>query len=471
MIQKQKGCNDIYGREAKVWKYVESVIDATMEKYNYNYIRTPLFEASELFHRGIGESTDIVTKETYDFEDRGGRNITLRPEGTAGVVRSYIENKMYGDPTQPVKVYYNGTMYRYERPQSGRDRELTQFGMEVLGSDDPLSDAEVISLAVNIYKMLGLKEIKVNINSLGDKESRDNYRKALVDYFKPHMSELCEDCNARIDKNPLRILDCKVDSENELLKNAPKTLDYLTDESRDRFEKVQDYLDILGVKYEINPNIVRGLDYYNHTVFEIEAKVEGFGSNNVLGGGGRYNGLVSQLDGPETPCIGFACGVGRLVKALELENVKLPIVDSVDLFLMYVNDDEKKYAAYLSQELRMAGFIVDTEYVGRGIKGQFKQADRLNSKFIAVLNSDDLNNNEIKIKNNKTKEEDIISLDALIYYLDEKLNTEYDEEEYDGEDCNCGGHCECDENHECNCEDHEHKHEHEHKCCGHCHHE
>lgn len=471
MIQKQKGCNDIYGREAKVWKYVESVIDATMEKYNYNYIRTPLFEASELFHRGIGESTDIVTKETYDFEDRGGRNITLRPEGTAGVVRSYIENKMYGDPTQPVKVYYNGTMYRYERPQSGRDRELTQFGMEVLGSDDPLSDAEVISLAVNIYKMLGLKEIKVNINSLGDKESRDNYRKALVDYFKPHMSELCEDCNARIDKNPLRILDCKVDSENELLKNAPKTLDYLNDESRDRFEKVQDYLDILGVKYEINPNIVRGLDYYNHTVFEIEAKVEGFGSNNVLGGGGRYNGLVSQLDGPETPCIGFACGVGRLVKALELENVKLPIVDSVDLFLMYVNDDEKKYAAYLSQELRMAGFIVDTEYVGRGIKGQFKQADRLNSKFIAVLNSDDLNNNEIKIKNNKTKEEDIISLDALIYYLDEKLNTEYDEEEYDDEDCNCGGHCECGENHECNCEDHEHKHEHEHKCCGHCHHE
>ena len=368
MIKRQKGCNDIYGREAKIWKYVESVIDATMEKYNYNYIRTPIFEATDLFHRGIGDTTDIVTKESYDFTDKGNRNITLRPEGTAGVVRSYIENKMYALPTQPVKVYYNGTMYRYERPQSGRDRELTQFGVEVLGSNDPLSDAEVISLAVNIYKMLGLKELKVNINSLGDKTSRDNYRQALIDYFRPHISTLCEDCQTRFEKNPLRILDCKVDSDNPILKNAPKTLDYLNDESRDHFEKVCDYLDILGIKYEINPNIVRGLDYYNHTVFEIEAKVEGFGSNNVIGAGGRYNGLVDQLDGPETPCVGFASGIGRLVMALELEKVKLPIVEDIDLFLMYVNEDEKKYAAYLSQELRMAGFIVDTEYTNRGLK-------------------------------------------------------------------------------------------------------
>ena len=458
MIQRQKGCNDITGREAKVWKYVESVIDAAMEKYNYNYIRTPLFEATELFHRGIGDSTDIVTKETYDFVDRGGRDITLRPEGTAGVVRSYIENKMYGDP-QPIKVYYNGTMYRYERPQSGRDRELTQFGMEVLGSDDPMTDAEVISLAVNIYQMLGLKEIKVNINSLGDKESRDNYRQALIDYFKPHMSELCEDCNERIDKNPLRILDCKVDADKDIMKNAPKTIDYLNEDSKNRFETVKEYLDILGVKYEVNPNIVRGLDYYNHTVFEIEAKVEGFGSNNVLGGGGRYNGLVSQLDGPETPCIGFACGVGRLVKALELEEVKMPIVDDIDLFLMYVNEEEKKYAVYLSQELRMAGFIVDTEYTGRSLKAQFKQADRLKAKFTAVLNSEDLNNNEIKIKNQATGEEEIISLDVLIYYLDEKLNTgdEFGDCGCGDEDCDCGDDCHCD-------------HDHEHSCgCGHCH--
>ena len=450
MIQRQKGCNDITGREAKIWKYVDSIVDAMMEKYNYNYIRTPIIEATELFHRGIGESTDIVTKESYDFQDKGGRNITLRPEGTAGVVRSYIENKMYGDPIQPVKVYYNGTMYRYERPQSGRDRELTQFGMEILGSDDPLSDAEIISLAVNIYKMLGLKEIKVNINSLGDNESRLSYRKALIEYFKPHMNELCEDCKERLEKNPLRILDCKVDKENEILKKAPRTLDYLNEESRDRFEKVQEFLDVMQIPYEINSSIVRGLDYYNHTVFEIEAKVEGFGTNNVLGGGGRYNGLVNQLDGPETPCVGFACGLGRLVKALELEKVELPIVEDIDLFLMYVNDEEKKYAAYLSQELRLAGYIVDTEYIGRGLKGQFKQADRLNAKFICVLNSEDLNNNEVKIKNNITKEEEIISLDVLIYYLDEQLmNITNEEMEENG--C-CG-----------------HHHKEEHECCGHGH--
>lgn len=450
MIQRQKGCIDLYGREAKIWKYVESVIDATMEKYNYNYIRTPIFEATELFHRGVGETTDIVTKESYDFVDKGDRKITLRPEGTAGVVRSYIENKMYGDPNQPVKVYYNGTMYRYERPQSGRDRELTQFGMEILGSDDPLSDAEIISAAVNVYKMLGLKEIKVNLNTLGDTESRNNYREALINYFRPHIDELCEDCMDRLEKNPLRILDCKVDSDNPLLLNAPTTLDYLNDESRDRFEKVQEYLDIMQIKYEINPRIVRGLDYYNHTVFEIEAKVEGFGSNNVIGAGGRYNGLVNQLGGPETPCVGFASGIGRLVMALELEEVKLPIVEDVDLFLMYVNEDEKKYAAYLIQELRLAGFIVETEYTGRNLKGQFKQADRLGAKFLAILNSEDLNNNEVKIKNNKTKEEEVISLDVLIYYLDEKLNC--GEEEYEDE-CSCGGECQ----HECSCHECHHE--------------
>ena len=449
MIQRPKGTNDIYGKEAKVWKYVETVIDQVMEKYNYNYIRTPIFESSELFHRGIGETTDIVTKETYDFVDRGDRHLSLRPEGTAGVCRSYIENKMYGDATQPVKVYYNGTMYRYERPQSGRDRELTQFGMEILGSDDPLSDAEIISAAVNLYKLLGLKEIKVNINSLGDSSSRNTYREALIEYFRPHIDEFCDDCKERFMKNPLRILDCKVDADNEILKNAPKTIDYLNEESKERFDKVKDYVDIMQIDYEVNPSIVRGLDYYNHTVFEIEAKVAGFGSNNVIGAGGRYNNLVKDLGGPETPCIGFASGIGRLVMALELEEVKLPIVDSVDLFLMYVNEDEKKYAVYLAQELRMAGFIVETEYTNRGLKGQFKQADRLNSKFIAILNSEDLNNNEIKIKNNQTKEEEIISLDVLIYYLDEKLTTDSDDC-----DCGCGHECTGECNHDgCNCDE------------------
>lgn len=450
MIQRQKGCNDIYGREAKIWKYVDQVIDALMEKYNFNYIRTPIFEATELFHRGVGETTDIVSKESYDFEDKGGRKITLRPEGTAGVVRCYIENKMYGDANQPVKVYYNGTMYRYERPQSGRDRELTQFGVEVLGSDDPLIDAEVISIPVNIFKMLGLKGIKVNINTLGDKESRDKYREVLIEYFKPHINDLCEDCKKRLETNPLRILDCKVDKDLDIMKNAPKTIDYLNEESLNRFNKVKEYLDSLQIDYEVNPNIVRGLDYYNHTVFEIEASVEGFGANNVLAAGGRYNGLVSNLGGPKTCGVGFACGIGRLILALDKEEIILPISDKIDAFIMYVNDEEKKEAIKLCQELRVNGFKVDTEYTSRSLKGQFKQADRLNSKLLIILNSDDLKNNEVKVKNNKTKSEELINLDYLIYYLDEQLSDEeYNFEDYD---CDCGNNCTCNHHeHECDC--------------------
>lgn len=424
MITKPKGCHDIYGTEAKKWQYVNQVIEAMMEKYHYDYLRTPIFESSELFHRGVGEGTDIVTKETYDFKDRGKRDMTLRPEGTAGVVRWYVENKMYGGSCQPVKVYYHGTMYRYERPQSGRDRELTQFGVEVLGSDDPIVDCEVISIPVNLFRLLGLKEIKVNINSLGDKESRDRYREALVSYFTPHIHELCEDCRERLHKNPLRILDCKVDKENDILKNAPKTLDYLNETSKKRFDQVLTYLGAMGIPYEIDTRLVRGLDYYNHTVFEIEAKVEGFGAQNILCGGGRYNGLVQELDGPETPGMGFALGMGRLMMALDKENISLPIKDHVELFILYVNEEEKCYAMYLAQELRMNGFIVETEYQGRGLKGQFKQADRLHAKYLLLLNSEDLKENLVTIKNNETKEEDKIDLDYLIYYLDEHLESE-----------------------------------------------
>lgn len=441
MITKPKGTKDIYGSEAKKWQYVSKVIDEVMEKYNYKFIRVPVFESSELFHRGVGETTDIVTKETYDFIDRGGRNMTLRPEGTAGVVRSYIENKMYGEVSQPIKFYYNMPMYRYERPQAGRLRELTQFGWEIIGSDDPLSDAEAISLAVNIYKILGLKGIKVNINSLGDAESRNNYREALINHFKPHIDELCEDCRERLEKNPLRIIDCKVDADKEVMRKAPKTIDYLNKESKKRFEKVKEYLEVMGVEYTVDPSVVRGLDYYNHTVFEVEANIKDFGAQNVIGGGGRYNNMIETLGGPSTPAIGFAAGFDRLMIALEKENIKLPVSDFADLFLLYVNEDEKKYAAYLANDLRMNGFIVETDYLNRGLKAQFKQADRLNSKFAIVLNSDDLKNNEVKIKNNKTKDEEIVSLDALIYYLDENL-TEDDE-------CECG--CDHDEEHECNC--------------------
>lgn len=467
MINKQKGCLDLYGINAKKWQYVNKVIDSLMEKYNYNYIRTPIFESSSLFHRGMGDTTDVVTKETYDFKDRGDRDITLRPEGTAGIVRSFIENKMYADPNQPVKLYYNGTMYRYERPQSGRDREFTQFGVEVLGSDDPLVDAEVISIPVMLLKMLGLNGVKVKINSLGDKKSRDNYRQALIDYFKPHISELCEDCNDRLLKNPLRILDCKVDKDNELLKNAPKTVDYLNEESTKRFVAVQEYLNELEIDYEIDYRLVRGLDYYNHVVFEIEASVEGFGSNNVLAGGGRYNGLVNTLDGPETSCVGFACGLGRIIQALDLEEVKLPINDELEVFVMYVSETEKKYAASLVNYLRSNGFKTDTEYTGRGLKAQFKQADRLKAKYLIILNDEDLKSDEIKIKDNKTKKEELVGVDYLLYFLDEHLsdedlgnledyqhefyNDDYgNDDDYDDDcddDCDCNGDCDC-KNHE-----------------------
>ncbi len=456
MITKPKGCHDIYGIEAKKWNYVSRLIDEVCSRYNYNFIRTPIFESSEVYHRGVGETSDIVTKETYDFVDRGDRNMTLRPEGTAGVVRSYIENKMYGDATQPTKLYYNGTMYRYERPQSGRDRELTQFGVEVLGSDDPMIDAEVISLAVNIYKLVGLKQIKVNINSLGDKESRDNYRKALVEYFTPYINDMCDDCKNRLEKNPLRILDCKVDAGTEIMNNAPKILDYLNEESKERFEKVQKYLSLLDVDFCVNPSIVRGLDYYDHTVFEVEADIKDFGAQNVIGAGGRYNGLVKQLDGPDTPGMGFASGLGRLMLAIEKEGIELPIDDSVDCFVMYVSETEKDYATTLVQELRMNGFKVDTEYTGRGLKGQFKQADRLNSKFLLILNDEDLKDNLIQVKNNKTKQEEKVELDYLMYYLDEQLSQE---DECDcgcgcdcgDDDCCCDGDCHCGDN--CHCHD------------------
>lgn len=424
MLVKPKGCHDIYGVEAKKWQYVNKVIDDLMNRYNYDYIRTPIFESSEVFHRGVGETTDIVTKETYDFVDRGDRNMTLRPEGTAGVVRSYIENKMYGDPTQPVKLYYNGTMYRYERPQSGRDRELTQFGVEVLGCDNPMIDAEVISVPVNLFKTLGLQEIKVNINSLGDKESRDAYREALIKYFEPHIKDLCPDCQERLKKNPLRILDCKVDKDSDILKNAPITIDYLNEESKKRFEDVKKYLTLLEVDYEVDTRLVRGLDYYNHTVFEIEAKVDGFGSNNVLAGGGRYNGLVDLLGGPATPGIGFALGMGRLLMALDLEKIDLPINNSLDAFVMYVSESEKEYAISLTQYLRMNNYKVEMEYMGRGLKGQFKQADRLNSKYLIILNDEDLQNDMVKIKNNETKEETEVGIDYIIYFFEEQATKE-----------------------------------------------
>lgn len=412
MITKQKGTYDIYGENAKKRQYVNEILATLCEKYNYTYIETPVFEASELFHRGVGETTDMVQKETYDFKDRGDRDLTLRPEGTAGVVRWFIENKLYGNMSEPVKVFYNEKMYRYERPQSGRNREFTQWGFECFGSDDVLADAECISLAYNAYKLLGLENITIKLNSLGDNESRLKYKDELVKYFKPHINELCEDCKNRLEKNPLRILDCKVDCDSEIIASAPKTVDYLNKESKERFDKLQELLDLMDINYEIDTKLVRGLDYYNHTVFEVVLD-----NSYALGGGGRYNGLVETLGGPSVSAVGFAMGYDRTILAMEENNVNIPINDSIDVYLLYVSESEKETACYLAQDLRLNGYIVENDLLNRSLKAQFKSVDRYNSKYLIILNDEKLANNEITIKDNKTKEEETIDINNLIDYL------------------------------------------------------
>ena len=421
MIQKPKGTYDVNSEYGRKVLYLEDLLKALMEKYNYEYVRTPLFESSELFHRGVGETSDIVTKETYDFTDRGERNMTLRPEGTAGVVRSFIENKMYGRADMPVKTWYYGPMYRYERPQSGRFREFYQFGVEVFGTSSPLMDAEVISIPVRFYELLGLKNIKVNINSLGDQESRKNYREALIEYFKPYIDDLCEDCQARFLKNPLRILDCKVDADKDIMKNAPKMIDYLNDVSKKHFEDVQKYLDALEIEYNIDTSIVRGLDYYTHTVFEVEASVEGFGSQNVLGAGGRYDNLVENLGGPKTPGVGFALGLERLITALDFEKINLIDENSIDVYVVPMSELENDYAISLLDHLRMNGFKADMDYMARNFKSNFKQADRLNSKYVVLVGDEETKTGVLTIKDNKTKEEYKIKEEELIEFFDDKI--------------------------------------------------
>src|SRR5690625_2040500 len=334
-----RGTTDILPKDAKKWQYVEDKIRKICDRYHYKEIRTPLFEHTEVFQRGVGDSTDIVQKEMYTFKDRGNRSLTLRPEGTAAVTRAFVQNKLYGDPNQPVKLYYFMQMFRYERPQQGRMRQLNQFGVEVLGSADPAIDAEVIDLAMTCYQELGLKSLKLVINSLGDQESRKNHRQALVGHFSPHHEELCKDCQLRLTQNPLRILDCKKDKDHPAMKTAPSILDYLNEESMQYFEKVKTYLTQMGIEYEVEKNLVRGLDYYNHTAFEIMSEAEGFGAITTLTGGGRYNGLTEELGGPDVPGIGFGMGLERLLMALEAENINIPVNEALDCYMVALGDE------------------------------------------------------------------------------------------------------------------------------------
>lgn len=416
MIAKQKGTVDIKGKEAKIWQIVNNTVDAYMKAYNYEFIRTPVFEASELYHRSVGESSDIVKKETYDFKDKGDRNITLRPEGTAGVVRSFIEDKEYALPDIK-KYYYNETMYRYERPQSGRLREFTQYGIEVLGSNDPLIDAEVISIAYHILDTLGIENLQININSLGDNESRENYRNALVEHIRPHLNDLCDDCKERFNTNPLRILDCKVDSDKDVIKNAPEMIDYLNQESKERFEKVLEYLRLMDIDYEVDPKIVRGLDYYDHTVFEVVSLNNFNKSTDVLGGGGRYNKLLKELDGPDNYGIGFASGIDRIVLMLQEMKMYKDLEDEIDCYVMYVNEEEKMHAITIAQDLRLNGIVTETNNMEKGLKGQFKTADRLHAKQLIILNSEDLQKGLVNVKDNMTKEETKVDENEIVDYI------------------------------------------------------
>lgn len=414
-----RGTQDILPGEVEKWQLIEAKARELCEKYQYQEIRTPIFEHTDLFSRGVGDSTDIVQKEMYTFEDRGKRSITLRPEGTAAVVRSFVEKKMFGLANQPVKLYYMGPMFRYERPQAGRFRQFVQFGVEALGSNDPAIDAEVISLAMNLYKEMGLRKLKLIVNSLGDKESRTAHREALVNHFKPRIGEFCHDCQNRLEKNPLRILDCKQDRDHELMKTAPSILDYLNDFSKAYFEKLQQYLTLLDIPFEVDPNLVRGLDYYNHTAFEIMSNAEGFGAITTLCGGGRYNGLAEEIGGPETPGIGFALSIERFIAALNAEGIELKINQGIDVFLASLGEEAKDYTVGLLQQLRTAGFSAERDYLDRKIKAQFKAADRLKAKFVAVLGDDELKNNKINVKNMATGEQVEFDLNTFIKQFQE----------------------------------------------------
>lgn len=421
MINKIKGTVDILPSESAKWQELEAMIEKVATLYHYKEIRTPIFEATELFHRGVGDTTDIVKKETYDFMDRGDRSITLRPEGTASVVRSVIENKLYADPSLPLKYYYVGPMFRYERPQKGRQRQFHQFGAEAMGSYSPLVDAEVIGFAVSFLKALRVPNITVKINSLGDPESKATYREVLLDYLRPNIQGLCKDCQVRYLENPLRVLDCKTDMDSPILKNAPKPIEHLNEASKQHFEEVMRLLDAMGIVYNVDHTLVRGLDYYTHTVFELVADLAELGNAQTIGGGGRYNDLVKSLEGPEFPAVGFAFGLERLVMVLDSLK-KEEEADFVHCFLITLGEEAIREGAKLAKTLRHGGLIVETDLVGKPLKGQFKQAERTNAMFTLILGETELKEHKINVKIAQTGAQETVPIEGLYEYLISTIN-------------------------------------------------
>lgn len=413
MIQIPRGTQDILPKDSYKWQFIEDTLKDICEKYNYQEIRTPIFESTDLFVRAVGDTTDIVNKEMYTFKDKGDRSMTLRPEGTATVVRSYIENKMYGDPNQPIKIFYNQPMFRYERQQKGRYRQFVQFGVEAIGVEDPLIDVEILSMLMAFYESFGLKDLELHINSIGDFDSRKEYQKALQEHFRPSIDEFCSDCQSRIDSNPMRILDCKKDKNHPLMATAPKITDYLNEESLSYHEKVKSQLDKIGIKYVEDPNLVRGLDYYTHTAFELMSTSDGFGSITTLAGGGRYNGLVELLDGPKETGIGFALSIERLLLALEAEGIDIKNPHTLDLYVVTIGEEARDYASVLLSQLRKNKLTVDMDYKARGVGAQFRDADRKGATYTIVLGENELETGQVKLKHMATGEEVETSIENL----------------------------------------------------------
>lgn len=395
-MQALKGTHDILPEEVYKWDYMEGVIRDVCARYGYKEIRTPIIEATELFQRGIGDTTDVVTKEMYTFTDRGNRSVTLRPENTASAVRAYLEHKMYGDQ-QVHKMFYIGSMFRYDRPQAGRYREFHQFGLEVLGASSPLADAEVIAMACEIFHRLGLKDLDLHLNSIGDKNCRPAYRQKLIEFFEGKKDQLCDDCRERLYKNPLRILDCKEEGCKKASIGAPEITDYLCDDCHKKFEAVKHYLDGLGISYTVDPRLVRGLDYYTNTAFEIQYPP--LGAQSAVCGGGRYDGLVEEIGGPSTPGIGFAIGLERLLLALEMQNLIPAPKAQKRVYIAALGEDAVAEGFKIQEELRGLGVLTDMDLQGRSLKGQMKQAGKLDSQFTVIIGSNELEKGVAAVKN------------------------------------------------------------------------
>lgn len=419
MIKKMKGTEDILPKDSDKWQFIEDTVRAIFDTYQVKEIRTPIFEAKELFARSVGDTSDIVSKEMYDFKDKGDRDIALRPEGTAAIVRAYVEHKLFGpEYPQPLKLYYIGPMFRYERPQAGRQRQFHQIGMEIFGSTNPATDAEVIALAWDILLELQVKNVELNINSLGKSEDRVNYREALIDYFTPLKEQLSEDSQRRLTDNPLRILDSKSPQDQLLVEEAPKILDFLSDESKGHFEAVKEMLSALNIPFTVNPLIVRGLDYYQDTIFEIVVKDSAIGAQSTIIGGGRYDGLVQQLGGPETPGFGFGLGMERLILLLEQQQIKLYEEEPLDLFVLTMGEAVNIKALQIVQAARQAGYLAERDYLGRSLKSQFKTADKLQAKLTLTLGEDELIADKVVIKNKALDKQKEVSIEALITDFD-----------------------------------------------------